>query len=742
MRVPITTGDAVNAQHLQLMTDRTMKALHRIVPLVCVMVAAELLGCSGGPSQPSIVTNSPATVPTKTTARFVQPPWDLSLLFNLPGGAVLAEGRTNAAGDNLTGTFTNSTGFEGTLRGVLTGNLDSGDFDGTLKTVTSTGCAAERRYTGPLTTTSLNWTPRDQVNDCAGASPLSNAPIQAVVSTSPPCTLGATISTDNFNAGGGSGTLSITAGAGCSWFAKTTDSWLTVATGTGSGDGTVEFRAAANTSTSSRTATIVAATKTFTITQAGTTATPVCTYALNGSSTTFPAAGGSNGVDMRTAAGCAWTAASDASWLTITAGTTGNGNGTISYSASPNPDLGQRTGVITAAGQKLTVTQSGIGCSYTVTPPVTTSFTTAGGTGSAGVAAAAGCNWTATASVPWITVTSGATGSGNGTASFTVAASTDTAARTGTLTVAGQVITITQAATACTYALTSTTTSFPGTGGAGTTAVTTTTGCAWTGQSTVPWITFATPAAGTGSGTIAFTVASNTTAAAREGRIQLPGAELVISQQAGTFLHIEIVGSGPGFVARGNDAALCGGPPGTVCDVATVAGSTETLNLRTPGLINEWEAPLSCVGAGLCTFTPQVGSNLVRARFEGESTLTLDIATVAGYSPAPSVTITKDGSPLSVCNVDPSPSAEVKQRCQVRFYAGRQTTVVFAATSYNPRVISCWTGCVPDANNRCPLPVAPGTSPSVLLQLGYPASELPSYCQDTVGVAGGGGGQK
>jgi hypothetical protein len=48
--------------------------------------------------------------------------------------------------------------------------------------------------------------------------------------------------------------------------------------------------------------------------------------------------------------------------------------------------------------------------------------------------------------VSWITVTSGASGSGNGSVGFTVAANTAQTQRTGVVTVAGQAVSVTQAA--------------------------------------------------------------------------------------------------------------------------------------------------------------------------------------------------------------------------------------------------------------------------------------------------------
>ena len=59
----------------------------------------------------------------------------------------------------------------------------------------------------------------------------------------------------------------------------------------------------------------------------------------------------------------------------------------------------------------------------------------------------------ASATHGWLTVTSGASGSGTGTVAFSAAANPRRAARTGTITIAGQTFTVNQAAAACTYTL-------------------------------------------------------------------------------------------------------------------------------------------------------------------------------------------------------------------------------------------------------------------------------------------------
>ena len=78
--------------------------------------------------------------------------------------------------------------------------------------------------------------------------------------------------------------------------------------------------------------------------------------------------------------------------------------------------------------------------------PTSQGFNAAGGTGTIAVTGSPGCDWTAARSGTWITITSGASGSANGTVSYRVDANTDSTLRTGTLTVAGQPITIVQSA--------------------------------------------------------------------------------------------------------------------------------------------------------------------------------------------------------------------------------------------------------------------------------------------------------
>ena len=96
------------------------------------------------------------------------------------------------------------------------------------------------------------------------------------------------------------------------------------------------------------------------------------TFTISPSSATVSAAAttGSVAVTASVATG-GWTAVSNSSFLTITSGATGTGNGTVGYSVAANTATSSRTGTMTIAGQTFTVTQSaatsGLGF-FAVTP--------------------------------------------------------------------------------------------------------------------------------------------------------------------------------------------------------------------------------------------------------------------------------------------------------------------------------------------------------------------------------------
>jgi hypothetical protein len=83
-----------------------------------------------------------------------------------------------------------------------------------------------------------------------------------------------------------------------------------------------------------------------------------CTYGIVPTSSLFESSGGASTVAVTTSdSRCSWSAVSNASWITITAGSMGIGNGTVSYSVAANRTGNDRVGTIIIAGRTYTVTQ-------------------------------------------------------------------------------------------------------------------------------------------------------------------------------------------------------------------------------------------------------------------------------------------------------------------------------------------------------------------------------------------------
>ena len=62
--------------------------------------------------------------------------------------------------------------------------------------------------------------------------------------------------------------------------------------------------------------------------------TTSCVSALNPSGAAAPPAGGAGTIPVIATAGCGWTAVSNVSWIAITSGASGNGNGTVGYTVT------------------------------------------------------------------------------------------------------------------------------------------------------------------------------------------------------------------------------------------------------------------------------------------------------------------------------------------------------------------------------------------------------------------------
>ena len=354
---------------------------------------------------------------------------------------------------------------------------------------------------------------------------------QAAAGTSGPCTFSINPTTLSAGAAGVSGSsIAVSAGPSCVWAATTASSWITITSGaSGTGPGTVVFNVAAN-SGAARSGSLTIAGLTFSVTQAA--AGPGCSFSISPTTQSIGVLGGTATVAVTTSATCSWSATTADTWIAITSGASGTGNGKVALTIAAN--LGAaRTGTVTIGGQAFTVNQAsalpGPGCTYTINP---TSRTTDDGGASdqkIDVNTQSGCAWTAVSSAPWVTITQGLVDVGSGEVRYSVAANTG-AARQTTLTVAGRTFTVNQDAAPCSYTINPTTQTFAATGGSGTVGVTTAAHCAWTAVSNDSWIVVTTGASGTGNGTVAYTVAARSGGNSRKGTITIAGRTFTVQQ--------------------------------------------------------------------------------------------------------------------------------------------------------------------------------------------------------------------
>jgi hypothetical protein len=189
-----------------------------------------------------------------------------------------------------------------------------------------------------------------------------------------------------------------------------------------------------------------------------------CSYSISPSTQMFNAPAATGSFAVSTAATCQWTAASQSSWISVTAGASATGPGTVSYSVAANPVTSTRTGTILAAGWNFTVTQAAAAptsptpppppppppsptpsptCTYTLS---SSSDTIASAATSIGVGVTDGttCTWSAASPVSWAVVSAGASGTGPGTVTVTVSKNNNMSSRSATLTIAGQSFVLTQ----------------------------------------------------------------------------------------------------------------------------------------------------------------------------------------------------------------------------------------------------------------------------------------------------------
>ena len=354
----------------------------------------------------------------------------------------------------------------------------------------------------------------------------------------PECSVSASPTSLNFPYTASSQTVLISSNLStCEWTASADSaSWVDVSDLSGSGGQTVTVSVMKNIEHSPREATIYVAGQTITVTQAE--STEDCAFS------TWPANGGwafgaeadEAEVDVSASPGtCEWTTANNLSWISLVP-SSGTGSQPVKIVAQRNTNAASRSGSITIAGTTFSVSQEGVGgsgCTYTLDKAYLSAVSDSKEYDIA-VTTDAACTYEGLEShADWITPTAGTgTCQGSGTVSFRVAENTANSSRTGVVTVAGQSVTVNQAAApaaACSYIVSPGSLTIGASGGSKFLAVETSSSCAWTISNVPSWITLS-KTSGTGADSFIYWIDANTSTTSRRATLSVAGKSVSIVQ--------------------------------------------------------------------------------------------------------------------------------------------------------------------------------------------------------------------
>jgi hypothetical protein len=316
----------------------------------------------------------------------------------------------------------------------------------------------------------------------------------------------------SYDKDGGGKVVVVTADAGESWTAQSNASWIDIPSQyrSGEGSGQVVYLVEANLSADTRRGTIQIGNKTHTVIQTGYEAT------LNPESRSFGSGGGTGQVEVSALPSTKWTAKPDNTWITVTYGSNGIGNGEVGYRVSAHGGVEKRTGTITVAGKAHTVVQEGV---KTVLTPKEDVFDDEEHIGFVGVSALFSTEWEAQPRVNWITIVSGGSGTGDGTVSYRITANPSVSERVGEIEIEGSVYRVRQGGTGASYSIAPLEATAPAVGAFGTIAVTATPDAPWEVESEQSWLRITSGLSGKGSGEIKYVVSSNPSVQPRVGTV-------------------------------------------------------------------------------------------------------------------------------------------------------------------------------------------------------------------------------
>ncbi|HEY0550464.1 MAG TPA: BACON domain-containing carbohydrate-binding protein [Verrucomicrobiae bacterium] len=237
--------------------------------------------------------------------------------------------------------------------------------------------------------------------------------------------------------------FNVTTTNGCGWTVINTNPWVIITSNaTGSATGPVGYRVLENPNPVNRIGALLIEGQTYTVTQLMAT----CAISLSATNRSHGHGATSNSVDVDTAAGCPWPVTTTNTWIQILSPNPGpgTGTGTVIYALQSNTNFSPRVGSIQIGTRTLVLNQTAGDCNYKLSS-TNRSHGFGSSTNSVNVTnVSPGCSWIATTSTEWITLLPNTTGIGNGTLYYTITLNSGLTARVGTITVADEVLTLTQ----------------------------------------------------------------------------------------------------------------------------------------------------------------------------------------------------------------------------------------------------------------------------------------------------------
>jgi hypothetical protein len=253
---------------------------------------------------------------------------------------------------------------------------------------------------------------------------------------------------------------------------------------------------------------------------------------LSKTSTTIPAAGSADFVDIEISSKTNWKAESAQDWITPINSDTRSGNGRVDFDVDANDSVYPRTGSIEIAGNSIVVNQLGYNSSLETD---SSQFGPDGGGSQLKVQTEAGAIWTAESDSDWVTILEPnlGRGKGPGTVFFVLDTySSPVLLRTATLTIAGLSHVVTQ--NGYELSVDPLVAEIEGNSGSLTLTVTAPIGAVWEAITTTPWITIVGDQTRMGSGRLDYVVTQNETGETRTGSIIIGSQNFSLVQKSST----------------------------------------------------------------------------------------------------------------------------------------------------------------------------------------------------------------